>query len=88
MPLPAAELVSAADRLLAQDRRQLLTVVVARDRREVLQAAATAGSTEQRKANERNSNRNLNKREARQQPGFSLASAPNGAGTRRVRLRH
>jgi uncharacterized protein YcgI (DUF1989 family) len=84
MPLPAAELVSAADRLLAQDRRQLLTVVVARDRREVLQAAATAASTEQRKANERNSNRNLNKREARQQPGFSLASAPNGAGTRRV----
>ena|SRR5205085_9596704 len=66
MPLPAAaELVSAADRLLAQRRRQLLTVVVARDRREVLQAVATAGSTEQRKANERNPNRNLNKREAR-----------------------
>ena len=61
MPLPAAELVSAADRLLAQDRRQLLTVVVARDRREVLRAAATAASTEQRKANERN----VNKREAR-----------------------
>ena len=55
MPAAAAELVSAADRLLAQRRRQLLTVVVARGRREVLPAAATAGSTEHRKAYERKS---------------------------------
>jgi hypothetical protein len=57
---PAAELVWAADRLLAQGRRQLLTVVVARGRREVLPDVATAV-----RINEKLTIEKANKREAR-----------------------
>jgi hypothetical protein len=85
MPLPAEELISAADRLLARQRLAVLAVVVA-VAREVLPAVVTAVRSELAKANERKPN----KREARPNSRAShcAASGSDRAGTRQPRLRH